>query len=47
MTLKYFLNKRLSKTLRPDPEYRANRLAQFTRERRERYLENIREAGLL
>lgn len=44
--IRYFANRRLAKTLRPDPEYRANRLAQFDRERRERYLRNISEAGL-
>jgi hypothetical protein len=32
--------------LRPDPAYRANKLAQFTPERRARYLRNVRLAGL-
>lgn len=32
--------------LRPDPEYRERRLAQFSPERRERYWRNVREAGL-
>ncbi len=32
--------------LRPDPDFRTRRLAQFTPERRERYWENIRKAGL-
>lgn len=32
--------------LRPDPEYRERKLAQYTPERRERYFENIRKAGL-
>ena len=38
--------KRLAATMRPDPDYRERRLAQFTAARRERYLENIRKAGL-
>tara|TARA_R110000868_G_scaffold410473_1_gene698589 strand:+ start:745 stop:894 length:150 start_codon:yes stop_codon:yes gene_type:complete len=41
-----FARKRLAATLRPDPEYRERRLAQFTTARRERYLDNIRKAGL-
>jgi hypothetical protein len=32
--------------LRPDPEYRERKLAQFTPERRARYLRNVRLAGL-
>lgn len=32
---------RLRALLRPDPEYRARRLAQFSPERRERYLRNV------
>ncbi|WPZ05644.1 hypothetical protein [Pelagerythrobacter marinus] len=31
----------LRATLRPDPEYRDRRLAQFSPERRQRYLDNI------
>lgn len=36
-------NKRLEQTLRPDPDYRTRRLAQFTPERRERYWSNVAE----
>ena len=32
--------------LRPDPEYRTKRLAQFTPERRERYWANVKAAGI-
>lgn len=35
--------KRLKATLRPDPAYREARLAQFSRERRERYWRNVAE----
>ena len=34
-------NRRLKATLRPDPEYRARRLAQFSPARRERYWQNV------
>lgn len=33
--------KRLERTLRPDPDYRERRLAQFTPERRARYWANV------
>lgn len=33
--------RRLRASLRPDPAYRENRLAQFSRERRERYWRNV------
>ena len=39
-------SKRLEKTLRPDPDYRARRLAQFDTDRRERIAMNLRAAGL-
>jgi hypothetical protein len=32
--------------LRPDPEYRERKLAQMTPERRARYFDNARKAGL-
>jgi len=32
--------------LRPDPDYRERRLAQFSPARRARYFENARKAGL-
>lgn len=40
---KWAVNKRLQKTMRPDPDYRERRLAQFTPERRERYWSNVAE----
>lgn len=33
--------RRLDRSLRPDPEYRERRLAQFTPERRARYWRNV------
>ena len=33
--------KRLKETMRPDPQYRARKLAQMTTERRERYWHNV------
>ena len=41
---KWAVNKRLQQTMRPDPDYRERRLAQFTPERRERYLQNVAKA---
>ena len=38
---RYLINRRLRKTMRPDPEYRERRLAQFSKERRERYWSNV------
>lgn len=35
------INRRLEKTLKPDPEFRARRLAQFDAERREKYERNV------
>lgn len=35
------IRRRLEKTMKPDPEYRAKRLAQFSPERRERYERNV------
>jgi hypothetical protein len=37
---------RLKRTMKPDPDYRDRRLRQFSPERRERYFENVRRAGL-
>jgi hypothetical protein len=33
--------RRLRKMMRPDPDYRQRRLAQFTPERREKYWRNV------
>lgn len=41
---KALIRRRLQKTMRPDPEYRERRLAQFTPERRARYLANVAKA---
>ena len=38
---KIIARRRLARTLRPDPDYRARRLAQFSTERRERYAANV------
>jgi hypothetical protein len=37
--------RRLKRSLRPDPEYRDRRLAQFDVERRERYWRNVQLVG--
>lgn len=39
------IRRRLRATMRPDPEYREHRLAQFTPQRRERYWHNVGQAG--
>lgn len=41
MLKRYLARKRLERIMRPDPEYRAKRLAQFTPERRARYWQNV------
>ena len=41
MIKQWLAARRLKKLLRPDPEYRERRLAQFTPERRERYWRNV------
>ena len=54
MTLSSFLKayrqrqalKRVEAMRRPDSDFRERRLAQFTPERRARYFDNIRKAGL-
>lgn len=33
--------RRLERSLKPDPQYRERRLAQFSTERRQRYFDNI------
>lgn len=38
---KWAIRRRLARTMRPDPDYRERRLAQFTPERRERYWRNV------
>jgi hypothetical protein len=46
MNLKRILtNRRLVKSMKPDPGFRENRLAQFSRERRERYWRNVLGVG--
>jgi hypothetical protein len=42
MIRKYLTKRRLARSLRPDPQYRENRLAQFDRDRRNRYLINAK-----
>lgn len=43
---KFFLRRRMARTMRPDPLYRQRRLAQFSPERQERYRRNVRLVGL-
>lgn len=43
MIRKFIINRRLKKTMKPNPAYRQHRLAQFSPERRERYFENVRK----
>lgn len=38
---RFLRRRRLEKTMRPDPEYREHRLAQFSPQRRERYWRNV------
>lgn len=40
----YLACRALKRSLRPDPQYRANMLAQFTTERRARYWANVEAA---
>lgn len=40
---KLIARRKLTRTMRPDPDYRDRRLAQFTPERRERYWRNVKE----
>lgn len=40
------VNRRLEKSLRPDPQYRKRRLAQFPPDRVEKYRLNVVHAGL-
>lgn len=37
------IRRRLNRLMKPDPAYRTRRLAQFTPERRLRYLSNVEE----
>jgi len=39
------VNRALEATLKPDPDFRARRLAQFSAERRQRYFENVERIG--
>lgn len=41
MFKQWLIRRKLKASLRPDPEYREKRLAQFTAERRERYWRNV------
>lgn len=41
MLKRWLIRRRLEALMRPDPEYRERRLAQFSPERRERYWRNI------
>ena len=41
---RHLARRALQRSLRPDPQYRQNMLAQFTAERRERYWANIEAA---
>ena len=38
---KWLINRRLRASMRPDPEYRVRRLAQFDASRAERYWRNV------
>ncbi len=44
MLKRYLARKRLERIMRPDPELRERRLAQFTAKRRERYWRNVEAA---
>ena len=41
MLKRYLINRRLKATMKPDPEYRERRLAQFSKERQMRYHLNV------
>jgi len=45
MLLARLFRRRRPIVLRPDPDYRARRLAQFSQERRERYWRNVQLTG--
>jgi hypothetical protein len=45
MLRQWIARRRLEKLLRPDPEYRNRRLAQFDAARRERYWKNVNAAS--
>jgi hypothetical protein len=45
MLRQWIARRRLAKLLRPNPEYRNRRLAQFNPERRERYWKNVNAAS--
>lgn len=44
MIRRYLACRALERTMRPDPIYRERMLAQFSRERRERYWRNVEAA---
>lgn len=41
MIRRWIARRRLERLMKPDPAYRARRLAQFSQERRERYKRNV------
>jgi len=44
MIRKWLARRALERTMRPDPDHRARRLAQFDTPRQERYWQNVRAA---
>lgn len=46
MIRRFFLRRRLKKTMKPNPLYRMRRLAQFDDARKARYWRNVRMAGI-
>lgn len=43
---KYLANRKLAKSLKPNPDYRRRRIAQMSPERRARYERNMEALGL-
>ena len=44
MLKRWLARRALNRIMRPDPEYRSKRLAQFSKERQERYWRNVQAA---
>lgn len=42
---KWAVRRKLAKTMKPDPQYRERRLAQFDEARKARYWRNVRALG--
>lgn len=42
---RYLINRRLRRTMKPDPAYRRRRLAQFSHARQARYWRNVLTLG--